>query len=92
MKNVIVKSKWMRLLGRSTCINHILGKFGVKVSIGLKLQQIPMEGFYEYDVDDDDDLFLKMQGIFFISITVFQCYTGYWFSVAFCHIYWLTVS
>jgi len=55
MKNVIVKSRWMRLLGRSTCIKHILGKFGVKVSIGLKLQQIPMEGFYEYGVDDDDD-------------------------------------
>jgi hypothetical protein len=69
---------------------HVLGKFGVKVSIGLKLQQIPMEGFYECDVDDD--LFLKMQEIFFISIKVFQCYTGYWFSVAFCHICWFTVS
>jgi hypothetical protein len=37
MKNVIVKSKWMRLLGRSAYIKHILGKQGVKVSVGLKL-------------------------------------------------------
>jgi len=37
MKSVIVKSKWMMLLGRPACIKHILGKLDVKVSTGLKL-------------------------------------------------------
>jgi len=38
------------------------------------------------------NLFLKNAKNFLIFITVIQCYTGYWFSVAFCHICWFTVS